>query len=274
MLVGKETERRCLSADLILGIVQIGKELDFRDGDKAIMPHAYGKAEDGLFVQQCIKNPRRAEFFLQPLRYAINAALARDVLAKQRDIGIAQHQISQRKIDRFGQRHRLGKVAHVLGEQRIPVCRSGKSRRWLRGGFRLDRRHHLFPGGQFGFGQCLKRDTFHLLPHRLIAIDNFLPAQSAMLNQGTGAVQQRVLRFIGLNRFQCGIACFHVSAGMTHQAHRAHMKKDRLPPAAGVADRLFTAAHRIKHVDAVALNIFQCRAVRKIRFDPATGCAD
>ena len=115
----KNDKRRRLAAYLVLGIVQIGQKLDFRDRHKAIMPHPDGEAQYGLFVEQCIKHPRRAEFLLQTLGHPVHPALARHIFAKQRDIGVAQHQIGERKVDGLRQRHRLGQIALILGKQRI-----------------------------------------------------------------------------------------------------------------------------------------------------------
>ena len=82
LAVREEGQSRRLAAYLVLGIVQIGQKLDFRDRHKAIMPHPDGEAQYGLFVEQCIKDPRRAEFLLQPLGHPVHPALARHIFAK------------------------------------------------------------------------------------------------------------------------------------------------------------------------------------------------
>ena len=96
--------------------MQIGQKLDFRDWNKAVMPHADGEPKDGLFVQQRIKHTRCAKFFLQPLCHAIDAAFARDIFAEHRDIGILQHDICQGEVDALGQSDRLSQVARIFGK--------------------------------------------------------------------------------------------------------------------------------------------------------------
>ena len=107
------------------------------------MRHANGKAQDRLFVQQCVEHTHGAEFLLQPLRHAINAALARDIFAKHRDIGILQHDVRQGKIDALGQGRWLGKVTRVMCEQGITFRRIGQGLRRLFGFCGCNRRHNL-----------------------------------------------------------------------------------------------------------------------------------
>ena len=97
--VGKERQRRRLAPDLVLGIVQIGQELDLRHRHEAVLRHADGKAQDRLLVQQRVDHPVRPEARLQLLRHAIDAALAAHILAHHHDFGVGQHQVGQRPVD-------------------------------------------------------------------------------------------------------------------------------------------------------------------------------
>ena len=117
MTVREERQGSRLAAYLVFGIVQIGKELNLRNRHKPIMAHADGETQYRLLVQQRIKNPRRAELTLQALSHAVNAAFLGHILAKQRYVGILQHQVSKREVDTLRQRHRLRQIARVLCKQ-------------------------------------------------------------------------------------------------------------------------------------------------------------
>src|SRR5690242_13668306 len=78
---GEELQAGRLAAELVLGIVQVGEILDFRYGQQARDPGAEAEPEDRLLVQQGIEDPAAAEPPGQPAGYAVDTALAADILA-------------------------------------------------------------------------------------------------------------------------------------------------------------------------------------------------
>ena len=46
---------------LVLGVVQVGQELDLGHRDKAVLRHADGEAQDRLFVEKRVDHPVRPE---------------------------------------------------------------------------------------------------------------------------------------------------------------------------------------------------------------------
>ena len=107
------------------------------------MPHTNGETQYRLLIQQSIENPRRAKLALQALRNAIHAAFFGNVFTEQSDIGITQHQVSQRKVDALSQRHRLRQIARVLCEHCIASFDIRQRRRQFSSYYWLDRRHDV-----------------------------------------------------------------------------------------------------------------------------------
>ena len=163
------------------------------------MCHSDRKPQNRLFIQQCVENAGRAELLLQPLRHAIDAALTRDILAKNGDIGILQHDVGERKINAFCQCNRLGQVTRVLGEHNIAPSDIWQGRRRLRTFLWFNRGHYLSNGHQTRLGQCINRDPLHPCAHIFIAGDYLQARHPSLFMQNARAVQQRVLRLGGFN---------------------------------------------------------------------------
>ena len=91
-----------------------------------------------------------------------------------------------------------------------------------------------------------------------------------MLQQDARAMKQRILCLIGFDRLERRIAGFHIRARMAHQTHGAHVQEYRFATTTRIGNGFFTTAHRIEHVDPVALDIVQRWAVGEIRLYPTT----
>ena len=112
LAVGEELQRGAFAADLVGGVVQVGEVLDLGDRQQPGHPGAEGEAEDGLFVEEGVEHPGRADLLHQPAGDAVDAALAGDVLAEdQRFAGIGED-VEQGAVDRLGE----GQRAVVLGQ--------------------------------------------------------------------------------------------------------------------------------------------------------------
>src|SRR3546814_1859993 len=61
--------------DLVLGIVDIGEELDLRHRQETVVRHADGEAQYGLFVQQGVDDAGRAEALVELGGNVVDAAL-------------------------------------------------------------------------------------------------------------------------------------------------------------------------------------------------------
>ncbi len=57
LAVREEAQSRRLAANLVLGIVDVGEELDLGDREKVVMGGADSEAEDGLLVEQGVDHP-------------------------------------------------------------------------------------------------------------------------------------------------------------------------------------------------------------------------
>src|SRR3546814_3069194 len=86
--VREEAERRRLAADLVLGIVDIGEELDLRHRQETVVRHADGEAQYGLFVQQGVDDAGRAEALVELGGNVVDAALRPDILARDDDLRV------------------------------------------------------------------------------------------------------------------------------------------------------------------------------------------
>ena len=137
----KKRRRRRLAAELVLGVVQVGQVLDLRDRDQSGEPGAEPEAEDRLLVQDRVEHPGRSEPALQTAGDAVHPALGPDVLTEHQHPPVGGQDIGQRRVDRLGQRARLGRV-----RSRSRPGRSAGSCRGpdpLRSGRRGERRDHL-----------------------------------------------------------------------------------------------------------------------------------
>ena len=106
LAVGEELQRGTLAPDLVGGVVQVGEVLDFGDREQARRPGTERQAEDRLFVEQGVENPRRANLLHQPTGDAVDAALAGDVLAEDECLGVVGEDVQQRAVDGLRQGHR------------------------------------------------------------------------------------------------------------------------------------------------------------------------
>ena len=163
------------------------------------MRHADRQPQNRLFIQQCVENAGRAELLLQPLRHAIDAALARDILTKNGCVGILQHDVGERKINAFCQCDRLSQITRVLGKHNISLCRLRRGRRGLRTFLWFNRGHYLSNSRQTRLGQCIKRYPLHPCAHIFIAGYYLHTRHTSLFMQNARAVQQRVLRLGGFN---------------------------------------------------------------------------
>ena len=90
LTVREKRQRGRLAPDLILGIVHIGKELDFRDRQQPIVRRANRQPQNCLLIEQRIDHPRRSKPLMQPRRAIINPALRAHILAAHNRAGILQ----------------------------------------------------------------------------------------------------------------------------------------------------------------------------------------
>ena len=119
MPVREKRQRRGLAPDLILGIVQVGEELNLRDRHKPVMAHANRQPQNRLLIQQRVDHPVRPEPLLQFLRDSIDAPLTAHIFAHADDLAMFQHQIGQRPVDQAA--HGLG----IIHRPHIPAKRLG-----------------------------------------------------------------------------------------------------------------------------------------------------
>src|SRR3546814_11870057 len=61
LTVGEKAERRRLAANLVLGIADIGEELDPGHRDEAVVRHADREPEDAALVEPGVADARRSE---------------------------------------------------------------------------------------------------------------------------------------------------------------------------------------------------------------------
>src|SRR3546814_18926762 len=90
--VREEAERRRLAADLVLGIVDIGEELDLRPRQETVVRNADGEAQYGLFVQQGVDDAGRSAALVDLGGNVVNAALRPELLARYDQLRGACHQ--------------------------------------------------------------------------------------------------------------------------------------------------------------------------------------
>ena len=128
LAVREEAQRRRLAADLVLGIVDVGEELDLGDREQVVMGGADAEAEDALLVEQGVDHPRRAEALVQLGGDVVDAALGPDILAGDDDIVVRQHQIGERPAQQ--PRHMLRLVHHARGRARTGPCAPPASACW------------------------------------------------------------------------------------------------------------------------------------------------
>ena len=162
LAIAEERQCRRLSAQLVFGIVQIGKELDFRHRDKAIMRSTDGKAKNALFIQQRVDDPCGAKARLQLLRDPVNAAFATDVFAHQQCLGVGKHHVMQRPVDDLGQRLRRVHLANLVAQDVAPILRAWPVRRGTGALWRNDTGHHVMGRFQARSGHDILRNLSHL----------------------------------------------------------------------------------------------------------------
>ena len=87
LAAAEELEAGRLAANLVERVVHVGEVLDLRDGKEPDVRRSLGDAEDARLVQQRVEDAGGTEPLLEPVRDAVHAALAPDVLAEQRSSG-------------------------------------------------------------------------------------------------------------------------------------------------------------------------------------------
>src|SRR3546814_18256592 len=81
LTVGEKAERRRLAANLVLGIVDIGEELDLGHRDEAVVRHADRETEARLFVEKGVDDARRSEALMKLGGDIVDTPLRPDILA-------------------------------------------------------------------------------------------------------------------------------------------------------------------------------------------------
>ena len=94
-----------LADDLVVARVDIIGELDFDDGFQAIGGHADGGGDDAVFADRCIEGAGLAEFLLQSLGDAEDAAEKACILAEHDNILIGAHRDLMGVIQRLDHVH-------------------------------------------------------------------------------------------------------------------------------------------------------------------------
>ena len=87
----EEGEGRRFATELVLGVVQVGQELDLGNGEEAHLSCADGEAEDGLLVEERVEDASGAECFPQAHRHAVHAAFLGDILAEEQHRRVFPH---------------------------------------------------------------------------------------------------------------------------------------------------------------------------------------
>ena len=223
-----------LPPQLVLGVVEIGEELDLGDRRKPVLGHADGEAEDGLLVQERVDHPVGAEPLHQFLRDAIDAALAAHVFAHERDIGVLQHQVGERPVDEAAHRLRLDLRFQVAAEDSRAIF----SRRAVRGGtvaFRRDEAgHHLIGGGEARAPGGFRRDTGHSGAGFVIDRKRIVGGQRACFGQQAHGMKERIVRLVPLHLRLGQIRCRHIGPGVTVKADGPEMQEGGFAAAAHV----------------------------------------
>ncbi len=227
--VRKERKRRRLAPDLVLGIVDIGEELDLRQRQQPVVRRADRQPQDRLLVQQGIDHPRRTEPRMQLLRGSIDPTLRPHILPANNRARILQQHVRQRPADQLGHMLRLFHRARIVGEKRAPRLGRRQRTRNANALGRHNTRHHRRGIGQLG----PRNRQFHLpLQRRLDRIifgAHLGGAHHAFLDQQGGARQQRIALFLGPHLVLGAIGKLHVVPGMAIEPHRLHMQEHRLP---------------------------------------------
>ena len=112
--IRKERQRCCLTAELVLGIVQIREELDLDDWDEPVVRQADAHAKNRLLVEDGVDHPMGAEPLLEPLGHAVHATLGPDIFARKDDLAVPQQLVGQRPVQQLCQMLRFAHQAHLV----------------------------------------------------------------------------------------------------------------------------------------------------------------
>src|SRR5690606_12190043 len=103
---GEKRQRRRLSAELVLGVVQVGEILDLGDWQEPELARPEREAQDRLFVEERVEDTKGAEAVVEPLRHAIDAALLGHVLAEDERRRMLLEDFAERALDALSERER------------------------------------------------------------------------------------------------------------------------------------------------------------------------
>ncbi|SBV34885.1 protein of unknown function [uncultured Sphingopyxis sp.] len=269
LAVREEAQCRCLAADLVLGIVDIGEELDLGHRKEAIVRHADREPEDRLLVEQGVDDARRAETLMELRRDIVDATLRPDILARDDDLPMREHQVGERPREETRHVLRLVHRLRVAAEHRLAIV----VRRRVGAGdlpLRRDQAFHHAGGGRdlraqdrrFGLPRERRTDLF-------IGVGDLGARHPAMFDHQRRAREQRVARLVGLDQRLGKIGALHVGPGVAVEAHRRHMQEDGLARAPRMVGGFARAGIGRDEVGAVAFDIVEPRAVAELRLDPA-----
>ena len=270
--VREKRQGRRFAAQLIFRIVQIGQELNLRDRHETIMAGADGEPENGLLVEQSVDHPVDAKARLQLLRHAIDAALAADILARQQNFRMFQHQIGQCPIDDAA--HRLRRTHRVeVGTEDGAARFLGRAIAGAAGpDIRNEARHDASGIRELRPLDRLGSDPVGARAGLPIDSQGFRRRQSAGLMQQAHRMQQRIVRLFRLHFVLAHVSGRHIGAGMAIEPHGAQMQERRFATRAHIIRR--SARHRIGliKIETVGGEVFKAGAVLEILAHPTVRC--
>ena len=254
----EELQRRRLSAELILRVVEVRQVLDLRDRQEAAHRGAEREPEDRRLVEQRVEHATRPEASVKSARHAVDTALHRDVLPEQQRVRVALEQGSQPGVDPLSERERLavGKVdtPRLLGHDRRRA--------------RRERGHDLLRGGHLR-----ERGDFECELPRLVAggeviVRELRPARSPGRHEPACGSEDRVAVVVGPHRLRRPVRHLGVRARVTEVAHRPQVQDRRPAPLADPGGELRGDPEHLGRIVPVRHLVAQLGPRRERRLDP------
>ena len=218
----EELQRRCLAAQLILGVVEVGEVLDLRHRHEAAHGGAEREAEDRRLVEQRVEHPAGAEAGVEAAGDAVDAALRRDVLAEQEHLGMSVERGGEGAVDREGQRQRLG--GRLLRGRVGPGQLGHLGRR-----ARRERPHHLRGALELGPTGRSERDLADALPGLEVVGGELGTGAETHRDEPPSGCEQRIALEVGAHGGRRAVGGLDVGARVAEVANGAQVKHRRPP---------------------------------------------